>query len=112
MKPQTSPTTPNREADVAVERLRSFRVISNRVLQRVIAYLPVLLALLLLADWLIGSRAFTGDYFRLTSVLAVAVELLITGNLISRLPEAVESIWTRNLILYPTDPGQTQTEFV
>lgn len=108
MKPL--PETPN--IDLVAERISNLRVISNRFLQSTIAYLPVLLVVLLVADWLIGGGVFANDLFRLSGVLSVAIELLILGSLFKNLPETLGSMWTRGLVSYPKDTQQTQDEYI
>lgn len=112
MQQETKPAEPIPEMDVAVERLRNLKVISNHFLRTAIASLPILIVLLLLADWLIGSRAFAGDLFRLSGVLSIAIEFIILGQLFRNLPEALESIWARDMLLYSNDTERHEKDFV
>ena len=112
MQQEAKPVGPIPERDAAVERLRNLKVVSNRFLRTGIASLPILVVLLLLADWLIGSRAFAGDLFRLTGVLTIAIEFIVLGQLFGNLPEAFESIWARDLLWYSPDSEQREKEFI
>ena len=112
MQQEAKPVGPIPERDAAVERLRNLKVISHHFLRTGIASLPILVVLLLLADWLIGSRAFAGDLFRLSGVLTIAIEFIVLGQLFRNLPEAFESIWSRDLLWYSRDSEQREKEFV
>ncbi|HKZ70399.1 MAG TPA: hypothetical protein VJ020_09985 [Anaerolineales bacterium] len=112
MQPIAKPTGADRNTGIVVDRLRNLKVISNNLLRTALASLPILIVVLLLADWLIGSRAFAGDLFRLSSVLAVAVELFVLDQLFRNLPEALELIWARDLLFAGSDPEHRDQEFI
>ncbi|MBN2119004.1 MAG: hypothetical protein JW730_20720 [Anaerolineales bacterium] len=92
-----NPSVPNAGNEV-IDRLKGFRVLRNRRIQTVFSWIPALLLLLVLADWLIGAGAFSRDTFRMTGVLTVAFILLSIQSLFDRLPRVLETIWRRGLI--------------
>ncbi|MCK4472108.1 MAG: hypothetical protein KAW49_10020 [Anaerolineae bacterium] len=103
-----SPKT-DRDAPV-IAALDRFNTISNPWLRSTVISLPVVLGLLLLADWLIGQGAFAGDMLRLTAVLVAAVELFAIRVLFDKVPEALRTIWTRSLVGSSSD-SQSAPEF-
>lgn len=103
LKPQPS---------LVVERVRNLKVISNRLFRLTVAFLPIGIGVLLLADWLIGTQAFSSDVFRLSGVITVAIELFILDQLFRRLPEALESIWIRDLLFSSNTGEQHDQKFI
>lgn len=85
------------------ETLGRFKVISNPTLRLIVTRGPVFIVLLLVTDALIGARLFAGDVFRVSSVLAATVEIVLFGALFAKVPEALRAIWTRNLIRTSVD---------
>jgi hypothetical protein len=112
MQQEAKPARHDPHIDVAVERLRNLKVISSHPLRTAVASLPIVIVVLLLADWLIGSRAFAGDSFRLSGVLTIAVELFVLGQLFGNLPDALELIWARNLLVDSSDIELHGQEFI
>lgn len=112
MQQEAKPARHDPKMDVAVERLRNLKVISNHLLRTAVASLPIVMVVLLLADWLIGSRAFAGDLFRLSGVLTIAVELFVLDRLFGNLPEALELIWARDLLFSSSDLEHHGQEFI
>jgi hypothetical protein len=95
---RTEKKPPREDKEDVPARLRSLRVIRSRSAQTFFRALPILLALLVLADWLLGGGAFSRDTFRMTGVLTVAAMLLAVQVLFDHLPNVLEIIWRRNLI--------------
>lgn len=89
---------PFEDREDVLSRLGSLSVIRVGSVRSLFRALPVLLLLLVLADWLLGGGAFSRDTFRMTGVLTVAVVLLTVQILFDRLPRVLETIWRRNLI--------------
>ena len=80
------------------DRLEHFQVISEGWLRAAFEYAPVVLALLLLADWLFGYGNYTRDLFLLTGALCILIELLLLRYLFAQVPDALRSLWTRGMI--------------
>ena len=112
MQTKTKPNSGAAEIDLVMERLADFNVVSHAYLRSTIAWLPTLLVVLLLVDWLIGSGVFAKDLFRLSGVVTIAIEFVILGLLFHRLPETLEALWQRGLIQYPEEPARLQDETV
>ena len=90
--------------DVRVTKaLDCFQVMDNPTLRWLVFNLPIIFALLLLADWLIGSRIFAGDLFRVSGVVTVVVEIVLVRILFDKVPEALCAIWRRGLVGLPDD---------
>jgi hypothetical protein len=96
-------------ADPVVEYLKDFQVIQRAPFRSAFGLLPAGLLLLLLADWLIGGGSFTRDTFRLSAVLTVTIVFLLTNYLFNKVPEALNTIWTRRLIV-PAPEATTSVE--
>ena len=84
--------------DIVLVRLEDFHVLQNARTQSFFGWIPALLILLVLTDWLIGSGTFSRDTFRMTGVLTVALILLVIQILFNSLPKVLETIWRRELI--------------
>jgi hypothetical protein len=111
MLQESTPARHDPKMDIVVERIRNLQIISGRLLRITVASLPFLIVILLLADWLVGSRVFAGDLLRLSTVLTVAVEVFVLNWLFRKLPESLELIWTRNLLFASGDSEQQGQEF-
>jgi hypothetical protein len=98
---RTATKPPLEDKEDVPARLRSLHVIRSRSAQTLFRALPVLLVLLVLADWLLGGGAFSRDTFRMTGVLTVAAVLLAVQALFDRMPNVLETIWRRDLIAAP-----------
>jgi hypothetical protein len=96
-------TTEQPEMDRVIHQLANFQVVSNSFTRFVFSSLPVLIVVLLLADWLIGSKAFAGDMIRLTGLLTIALMCVLANYLFSQVPAAFSIVWQRNLILSAKD---------
>jgi hypothetical protein len=90
------------KCDEVIDRLKAFRVLKNARLRKILGWIPALLVLLVLADWLIGAGTFSRDVFRMTNVLNAALILLVVQMLFDRLPRAFETVWRRGLIDVPS----------
>lgn len=90
--------TPLSYPDDVLGHLEKFHVIQNSAIRTFFGWIPALLFLLVLADWLIGAGTFSRDTFRMTGVLTVALILIAIQVLFARLPKALETIWRRDLI--------------
>jgi hypothetical protein len=112
METKSKPDSSATQTGSVVDRLSRFQAISNPYLRTSLAILPALLLFLLLADWLVGSGAFARDLFRLSGVLAIAVEFLILSLVFRQLSEVLEALWQRGLVLYPQDPSQSQEQYI
>jgi hypothetical protein len=91
--------------------LNQFKWGDDRILRLVITtlpYLPVVLAFLLLLDWLMGPGHFARDIFPLTAVIALIIELIIFNEVFNKVPEALGKIWSRDLI---DRSNEVQTKF-
>jgi len=96
---QTSPDAQGDGNDGMVDSaLKKFQIISNPLLRGILFYLPFILALFLLIDWLIGLNAFVGDRLRFPAVLVAIIDLLILRILFERVGEALRSVWAQGLI--------------
>ena len=84
--------------DSVLPRLETFHVIQNPRIRTIFGYLPALLVILIVVDWLIGTGNFSRDTFRMTAVLTVAIILAGIQVLFERFPKALESIWRRGAI--------------
>ncbi len=89
--------------------LDRFQVMDSPTLHWLVINLPIVFALLLLADWLIGSSIFAGDLFRLSGVITVVVEILLVRILFDKVPEALCTIWRRGLVGLPDDDQASET---
>jgi hypothetical protein len=85
-------------SDEVLIRLGRFFVFQNSRVRSIFGWLPVLLVLLVLGDWLIGTGSFSRDTFRMTTVLTIAFVLFVTQILFDRLPKVLEIVWRRDLI--------------
>lgn len=92
-----------------LDELEHFYPIANPLLRVLISNLSPILIILLLADWLVGSKAFTGDVLRLPAVLVCILELMIINSLFNKVPEALRSIWVQGLVR-PVDPSQDREQ--
>jgi hypothetical protein len=101
-------TVPSTTDDVLV-RLGQFYAIHNSRVRTLFGWMPVLLVLLVLVDWLIGTGSFSRDTFRMTTVLTIAFILFVTQILFDRLPKVLEIIWRRDLI--EAQPGQQDKNY-
>ncbi len=79
-------------------RLGNYSVFQNAKVRTFFGWIPSLLFLLVLADWLIGAGTFSRDVFRMTGVLTIAVILLVIQVLFDSLPRVLETVWKRELI--------------
>lgn len=95
-RPQETETVS--EVDAVLPRLETFHVIQNPRIRTIFGYLPALLVILIVVDWLIGTGNFSRDTFRMTAVLTVAIILAGIQVLFERFPKALESIWRRGAI--------------
>ena len=93
----------NPEDDLVVLALSEFQVISNRFLQRILFYLPFILALFLLMDWLLGMNAFVGDRLRFPAALVAIIDLILLRMLFEKVSEALRSVWSQGLVRASTD---------
>jgi len=100
---QTSSAAGQVETDRVIPKLATFQVISNPFTRFVVSGLPVLIVILLLADWLVGSKAFVGDMIRLTGVLTIALMSVLANYLFNQVPPALSVIWQRKLIVSSND---------
>jgi hypothetical protein len=89
----------------ALDELEHFYPIANPLVRVLVSNLPPVLVILLLADWLVGSKAFAGDVLRLPAVLVCILELVIINSLFNKVPKALRSIWVQGLVR-PVDPSQ------
>lgn len=91
--------------DPVLVALNRFQGVRNRYLLWLIDYIPIILGLLLLADWLRGQgqSAFARDLFRLSSLLVVMVELIVLRVIFVRVPQDLRLVWTRGMIRSPND---------
>ena len=87
-------------AGVVMAALDRFQVVRNRYLRWLIGYTPIVIGILLLADWLAGPRpgSFAHDLRRLSSMLIVIVALVMLRILFDRVPQDLRLLWTRGLI--------------
>jgi len=108
---QTSSSAGQVEADRVVPKLATFQVISNPFTRFVVSGLPVLIVSLLLADWLIGSKAFVGDMIRLTGVLTIALMSVLANYLFNQVSPALSVIWQRKLIVAANDHSPVADAF-
>jgi len=97
------------EANQVIDRLKNFRILKNSRVRTIFTWIPVLLFVLVLVDWLIGGGAFSRDIFRMTGVLTVALILTAIQILFDRLPKALETIWRRGLIDVQTNENGINT---
>lgn len=79
-------------------RLEHFHVFRSRRVRSIFTWIPASLFLLVLADWLVGSGAFSRDTFRMTAVLTAALLFLSMQVLFDRLPRTLEIIWRRDVL--------------
>lgn len=93
------------EVDEVLPRLEKFHVVQSPRIRVFFGYLPILLILLILVDWLIGTGNFSRDTFRMTGVLTVAIILAGIQVLFEKFPKALESIWRRGVINVPYEHG-------
>jgi len=103
---QEPPSMVDEQVATALDR---FQVMDNPTLRWLVLNLPIIFALLLLADWLIGSSIFAGDLFRLSAVVTVVVEILLVRILFDKVPEALCTIWRRGLVGLPGDDQAAET---
>lgn len=87
-----------KSTDAVPATLERFAVIRNPLLSWLVAYLPLILALLLLVDLLDGVGAFAKDWFRLSWVLTIIVEVLVVNMLFRDTPKVLGVIWSRGLV--------------
>jgi hypothetical protein len=103
---------PSSRNDQVLTRLETFRVIRNKHLDWLFPKLALVLILFLVADWLIGPRIIAGDIFRLINAVGIIVVLLLTYNVFIKVPETLETIWTRGLIGRPDNHSSTKMRFL
>ena len=89
---------PGPASDDVIARLDNFRVLANPRLRAIFGWIPALIVLLVLGDWLIGPGTFSRDTFRMTGVLTVALVMAAVQVLFERLPRVLKTIWRRGLI--------------
>lgn len=109
---QTSEHPLETAADSVEAVLGHFKVIRSPLLQWVVVNLPSVLALLLLADWLIGRSIFAGDVFRLSGAVTIIIEMLIIRVLFDKVPEALRTIWERGLLAPSSDTQPPAAAFL
>ncbi len=97
------------DVDAVMLRLEKFHVIQNPRVRTFFGYLPLLLVLLIVVDWLIGTGNFSRDTFRMTGVLTVAIILTGIQVLFERFPRALESIWRRGVIDSSSEQGSNKS---
>jgi len=95
---RTKETNTTPEHDPVIARLEGFHILPDPKIRTGFRFLPALLVLLVLTDWLVGGGNFSRDTFRMTGVLTVAVILIGIQILFDRFPRALETIWRRGLI--------------
>lgn len=76
------------------------------------SWIPGLLLLLVVADWLIGVGAFSRDVFRMTGVVTVALVVFAIQILFDSVPKVLETILRRELIELMPDEHKGMDRFI
>ncbi len=111
-KKVNEPSLPALTQDPILTKLEGLQVIRNRYQRWMSAKLPILLVLLLLADWLIGPQVFAKDLFRLSGILCAIVELLVVNYLFAQAPQTLKMVWIRGLIVSTDDTPKKFSDFL
>lgn len=92
-----------------ITRLENFRILVNPKVRTLFEWIPPLILLLMLADWLVGPGTFSRDTFRMTGMLTVALVMAAIQILFDRLPRVLKTIWRRGLIDVQSRDGDANT---
>ena len=101
------------EADLVTAALDRFQVVRNRYLRWLIDYTPIVLGLWLLIDWVRWQdrSMIATDLFRVSTILTVAVELIVLRVMFQRVPQDLGLIWARGAIRSANDSRQPSRAF-
>ena len=99
-KPVAQPKGANSESlkNVPLARLENFHILQSARVRTVLSWIPGMLVLLVIADWLVGAGTFSRDVFRMTGVLTVALVVLAIHLLFESVPRVLETLLRRELV--------------
>jgi len=104
---QEKEKTSNPPENIPVARLEGFHVLQSARVRAIMSWIPGLLMLLVIADWLVGAGTFSRDVFRMTGVLTVALVVLAIQVLFESVPQVLETILRRELIEQVPEGSET-----